>query len=206
MSLNLSLVIVPQWVRAAMQAKGMAMNRVLDLMALSRILSKRDVSFYISIYTRQFEKLPDPLKKTFDYYEYLYREKDRVITEDGFGNTPSPADVQKFYREMSCLTWSRDEIGIQFPEAASLVSLLPHGADDSQSYDINTNLVFDIYPITETVYGISFTPADPSRPFMEQITECYDKLLGQLCGIHGLQAIADTPAFQHYVQLSRQHL
>lgn len=206
MSLNLSLVIVPQWVRAAMQSKGMAINRVLDLMALSRILSKRDVSFYVSIYTRMFDVLPEPLKKTFGYYEYLYRERDRVITEDGFGNTPSPAAVRQFYAELSCLTWSRDEIGTQFPAAASLVSLMPHGADDTVSYGMNTNLVFEVYPITETVYGITFSLADPARPFMEQITECYDKLLGQLCGIHGMESIADTPAFQAYVQLSRQHV
>lgn len=201
MCLNVSLVIVPNWVESAMLTGKLRPAAVLDLHALSSILSRRDVSFYAACNMVLWDKLPLALKQTFNAHELIDRTGKSTL-EDDHGNRPSPQEIHAFMESIFPGTWDGALFQVKHPECGDLVSAFPYASDPEQPVD-TTSVLFDVFYINENTYGVRFYPRDPKVAYGQQLANCYDKLLEMLSGHFPLEKVAVTAVFQEFVKLSR---
>lgn len=205
MTLNVSLVIIPEWLDQALKANNQAMNAALDLMSLSRILSLGDVAFYAAINHYLYEKMPKALATTFkpiclhDYNTAL-----PFVKADANGNRPNDAAVRDFFTRMAGRVMQQGAVDFNEASASKLLTTMPYKAESvDESMMQNPEFIFNVTAITEDVYGVRFRLRDRNRSYNEQLVECYDATLKHLIGEHSFEAAALTPAFEEYVRLQR---
>ena len=206
MNPSVSLVIVPAWLDAAIQSNKFVKESLLDLMSLSSILSQNDVAFYTSVNMFLFDSIHSPLRETFTPFAF-YNEpsKNSMLRHDG--TRPAPAEVNAFYEKVRELSFNRFGVEYGQPDARSFLALLPY---NSQQAEISTNVemeyLFEAFHIKDMIFGIRFVLRDPTKPYTEQLTKCYQRLLGLLISHSTFETVAETPIFSEFVKLSRDHI
>jgi len=202
MSLNASLVIVPDWLDAALANKKWGAEHVLDLFGLSRILSTDDVSFYVAINTFCFEEMHAALKETFGQLNLLDKSKQHLMNEAN-GQPPRLEDVDLFTKKVGDKVYGSWRVNMTMPDARSMTSVLPYMQQAEEISKDAAEYLFDVYYIKDGVFGVKFKLRDKSRSLSSQLLECYDKLIGTLSTFYTFEQIAMTRAFQEFVTLSR---
>jgi len=208
---NVSLVIVPAWLEAALKAGGLSIERALDLPALSRISSLDDVGFYTSINYHLFDQIPGPLAKTFRAYDFFADGRKpgecsydrRHVKPDNKGDIISDKEFGELIRRIRSRTWNWGAVQYAEPSPKHLMAALPYTKESLDEADSTRFYLFDVFYITDDVYGVRFVKANPNRPYGEQLYQCYDRLLNFLTLHNRFEDIAATPAFREFVTMSR---
>jgi hypothetical protein len=204
MALNVSLVILPDWLEKALASNNQTLDSALDLLSLSRILSLGDVSFYASINQHLFSKIPLALQGTFRSFPLVSNEAKKYVKNDHNGDRPSDKEVEAFLNSMSRRVFEQGSIDFADSTSQKLLATLPYTHQHVEEGVLNKpEFVFDVAAIKEDVYGVRFTLRDRSRSYVEQLVDCYDRLLKLLIGQHGFVPVAGTKAFEEYVRLQR---
>ncbi len=194
------LVIIPGFIDDVLKAHHLPIERALDIMSLSRILSVDDVSFYLSINHFLFEKLPKSFQDTFNNFEFM--ESKYVMCDSG-GMRPSDEDVQAFYRRVDKKVWHNSNMNRS--QDMTFLSILPKDLSDKLISDGNDNAVlFDVFLIGDGKYGVRVKPADSQKPFNAQLLECYDRTLKVLCTDNRFTDVVVTSLFNQFIKLARQ--
>lgn len=198
-----SLIIVPSWLEIAIRAAHKPLATMLDVVALSRLLSKKDLQLYYALQLALWEKLPAGLRDTFQCADITEASNRWVLTDEN-GQQPTPSVVATIKDDIRRAVYSTDIITEQFPNAGDLSSVLPHlRTHDSDVDALSLEYVFDVFYLTENVYGVSFQRRLKTSTHSAQLLESYDNLLALLNSTHSFDKVAGTAAFQAYTVLAR---
>lgn len=212
MEKKLRILIVPFWVEQALEAHRLPKTAALDIMTLSRILSFKDVCFYTAINMWLFESLPQPIKDTFESV-YLVEDGNKYLMTNGSGLKPSVSETNAFYQKVQnnqSYEWRRilNENGNS--NKSLLLSLYAHdtveaGGEDQSSVR-SRDYLFEVFDITDDIFGIRFAVADTHVPIGKQIKDCYDKLLKVMVYRLGFSNTAKTGVFNEFARLGRTYV
>lgn len=200
------LIIVPDWISAALKSKQMPDRGCLDLVALTSILSLRDVSFYLRLTSSLFDKMPTSLRETFENPNVLYNAT-KYVMNNSAGFRPSPEEVKDVVSsvEGAVYGWS---ISTPEPTAKNFLNLLPYMREtDEVSDDVNveTAFLFEVYHLVDDVFGVRFYTPVANIPFVEQLTGCVDRTIETLLTFYPFEVVANTRLFKEFADLSRHH-
>lgn len=207
---NASLIIVPHWLLVAIRSAHRPLATALDVVALSKMLSKKDLQLYYAIQLALWEKLPAGLRDTFQCADITEASNRWVLTDEN-GQQPTPSVVATIKDDIRRAVYSTDIITehipllhFAFPNAGDLSSVLPHlRTHDSDVDALSLEYVFDVFYLTENVYGVSFQRRLKTSTHSAQLLESYDNLLALLNSTHSFDKVAGTAAFQAYTVLAR---
>lgn len=200
---NASLIIVPHWLLVAIRSAHRPLATALDVVALSKMLSKKDLQLYYAIQLALWEKMPAGLRDTFQMAD-ITELSNRWVGTDADGTQPSPAVVTALKSDVRDAVYSTNIITEQFPNAGDLTSVLPHLQEHNSDVDVlSLEYVFDVFYLTENVYGVSFNRRADTTTYSAQLLESYDNLLALLNSTHSFDKVAGTAAFQAYTVLAR---
>lgn len=199
---NASLVIVPHWVLQTIRVAHRPLSTILDVVALSRLLSNKDMQQYYMATLALWNAIPAGLRDTFQCGD-IAEPSNRWIQTDSDGTQPSPATVEA--TKLALRKGTGDRLAVAgTTNAIDLVSVLPHlQAHDSDTESLTLEYVFDVFYLTENVYGVSFSRRETTSSYSSQLLESYDNLLALLNANHKFEVVANTPAFQAYTVLAR---
>lgn len=198
-----SLIIIPHWLIASIRAAHRPLAIALDVVALSQMLSKKDLQLYYATQLAMWEKLPAGLRNTFQPAD-ITEQSNRWVLTDTDGQQPKPEVVTAIKEDIRRAVYSTDIITEQFPKAGDLTAVLPHLREhDSDDDALSLEYVFDVFYLTENVYGVSFSRRKTSTTHSSQLLESYDNLLALLNSTHSFDKVAGTAAFQAYTVLAR---
>lgn len=200
----LQLVIVPDWVYLAHQKSKLPSAALIDVIALNRILSERDLIFYHAINLQQFHNLHKGLKTTFTEFDLTDTGNVRfsVVGDDGL--RPSPESFTNLQKIIQQSTWN-GLVDVNFPHLKSITSAFPYLTYEETSDEkvsLETDYLFDVFQIVENVYGVRLLKRDMSSTITKQLIDCYDKLIALLCATHRFEEVAKTAVFQEFIRLS----
>lgn len=200
---NASLIIIPHWLLVAIRSAHRPLATALDVVALSKMLSKKDLQLYYAIQLALWEKMPAGLRDTFQMAD-ITELSNRWVGTDADGTQPSPAVVTALKSDVRDAVYSTNIITEQFPNAGDLTSVLPHLQEhNSDVAALSLEYVFDVFYLTENVYGVSFNRRATTSTHTAQLLESYDNLLALLNSTHSFDKVAGTAAFQAYTVLAR---
>lgn len=205
---DIKLLIVPSWIEAALQANNLPIRAALDVYALSRILSFKDVCFYTAVNAYLFEALPNPLKNTFQRTDLLHGDNYLMSTPGGFKPAKSETDAlvskldANIYLEYKRLFNEKNESNL-----GVLLSLFSFMDDTKEERVVSIdNLLFEVFDIKDTVLGIRFKLADKHIPFQKQLKDCLDDTLKIVVERIGFREAVKLPIFEAFTRLARTHV
>ena len=212
MEKKLQILIVPYWVEQALEAHRLPKTAALDIMTLSRILSFKDVCFYTAINMWLFETLPGPIKDTFKTVD-LVEDGSKYLMTNGTGLKPSVNETTAFYQKIrnnQAYEYRRILDDNCNSNKSLLLSLYAHdtveaGAED-QAGIRGRDYLFEVFDITDDIFGIRFAVADTHVPIGKQIKDCYDKLLKVMVYRLGFSNTAKTGVFNEFARLGRTYV
>ena len=74
--------------------------------------------------------------------------------------------------------------------------------ESNKEVSLETDYLFDVFQITDNVYGVRLLKRDLETGFNKQLIDCYDKVIALLCATHRFEDVAKTALFQEFVKLS----
>lgn len=200
---NASLIIVPCWLSVAIRSAHRPLATVLDIVALSKMLSKKDLQLYYALQLALWEKIPAGLRDTFQMAD-ITEPSNRWALTDADGTQPNPDVVAAIKQDIRSSVYASNIITEQFPNAGDLTSVLPYLQEHNSDVDaLSLEYVFDVFYLTENVYGVSFDRRATTSSYSAQLLESYDNLLALLNSTHTFDKVAATAAFQAYTVLAR---
>lgn len=199
---KLSLVIVPHWLEAAMQANNLKKDALVDMFALSRIVSIKDLCFYLAINDRLLDKIHQPIVETFQRH-WLNDSSGRLTVTQRNGEKPTIEQLREVCQKIS-QSMGENVAGLSmlYPSCDNLVSVLPHknvGEKELEKFD--ENYLFELFEIREDIVGVRFKRAETDIPYEQQMYECYSKALEYLHIYENQYVVARTPMFNEFVRL-----
>lgn len=207
MAISAKLVILPQWVKRALEANKLSLAHALDPSSLVRILSINDVAFYVAVNQYLFDKIHRPLGATFQLYDLL--STSGYVMSDNHGHVSSRAEVATLYERLRNKVEEYYMEDFQDPKDINprhLIDILAYNElseTDDQKGAIDSYL-FDFILLKDDVYGVTFKEHDVTAALGPQLIKAYNDLLRFITGIHGLESVASTEVFSEFVSLSRR--
>jgi hypothetical protein len=208
MQLDLSLVIVPSWLEAVMAANKLRKEALVDLVALSRIMSEHDICFYAAINVTLMEKIHTAVSQTFNRHYLTSDNGSLTITQDN-GERPTPQQVRDLNEKIdkNLYGYQRSNLEVIYPTSNSLISVMAHNADtqsaEGSDDKIEELFLFELFEIREKILGIRFRRPATDTSYEQQLWSCYDKSLELLHLYASEHDIAKTPMFKEFVTLCR---
>lgn len=202
---KLSLVIVPYWLEGAVQANGLKKDALVDMFALSRIVSIKDLCFYHAINEQLLDKIHQPIVETFNRH-WLNDSTGRLSTTQRNGEKPTIEQLREVCEKIS-VSMGNNVAGLSslYPSCDSLVSVLPHkNAGEKEIEKFEENYIFELFEIREDIVGIRFKRAETDIPYEQQMYDCYSKALEYLHIYENQYSVARTPMFNEFVRLCGQ--
>lgn len=191
-----------------MAANKLRKEALVDLVALSRILSEHDICFYAAINVTLMEKIHKAVSETFNRHYLTSDNGSLTITQDN-GERPRPEQVRELNEKIdkNLYGYQRSNLEVVYPTSSSLVSVFPHRADtqdtDEEKDKIDELFLFELFEIREKILGIRFKRPSTELSYEQQLWNCYDKSLELLHLYATEHDIAKTPLFKEYVNLCR---
>lgn len=207
---NISLVIIPHWLEETLSANKLEKAALVDLFALSRIVSKHDLCFYVAINTTLFEKIHEPLRDSFERSNFFMDNNGRMTITQQDGSRPNVEEVRKLYEELDkdLYGYNRSNLEVVYPQANSVLAALPYlnKNDQNQPEDekIDEAYLFELFEIRERILGVRFKRPVTDISFEEQLWGCYDRALEMLHVYADEHDIAKTALFNAFATLCRQ--
>lgn len=205
MKLDIKLVIVPNWLEAVMAANKLKKEALVDLVALSRIMSVHDICFYAAINSTLMEKIHPAISETFERHYLTSDNGSLTITQDN-GTRPTPEQVHALNEKIdkNLYGYQRSNLDVVYPTSSSLISVMPHrGSLDDKDDKVDETFLFELFEIREKILGIRFTRADSKLSYEQQLWTCYDSALELLHLYVSEHDVAKTAMFKEYVNLCR---
>lgn len=199
---KLSLVIVPHWLEGAMQANNIKKDALVDMFALSRIVSIKDLCFYLAINDRLLDKIHQPIVETFQRH-WLNDSSGRLTVTQRNGEKPTIEQLREVCEKISrAMDDNAAGLSTLYPSCDNLVSVLPHkNAGDKELEKFDENYLFELFEIREDIVGVRFKRAETDIPYEQQMYECYSKALEYLHIYENQYVVARTPMFNEFVRL-----
>lgn len=203
---RMKILIVPYWLEQTLLANQLPMKAALDIMALSRILSFKDVCFYSAINMWLYEELPQAVIGTFDRVD-LAADGPKYLMTDAGGLKPSIDKTAAFYQRVQNEYQYTYRLVMSDNDNSAkrlLLSLYPHDTTViDQAAVAKGEYLFEVFDIMDDVLGIRFAVADKHVPYGKQLKDCYDKLLKVLVYRLGFKNTAKLPVFNEFARLAR---
>lgn len=202
----LQIVIVPDWVYYAHKNSKLPLAALVDVVALNRILSERDLIFYHAINMRQHENIHKGLRDTFRWFDLTEVQNVELSVPNDNGQRPTPKEYHNLQKIIRDSTWN-GLVDINFPAAKAITSAFPYlmyeeATTDNKEVSLETDYLFDVFQITDNVYGVRLLKRDTESGFNKQLIDCYDKVIALLCATHRFNDVAKTAVFREFVNLS----
>lgn len=204
----IKVVLLPAWLCNTLDKDGLPLTYALDVHALRRILSVNDVAFYIAINNHLYEVLPESIKSTFEpalFAPDLLKSTLDYMLPDASGFYPDRSEVEDICMRVTNLVYGDYALEGNKPSVQHLLDILPHNElvpVDSGSLTLN-DLNFKIYSLEDGVFGLEFSLKTNKTSSLKQTIQSYDSVLKLLVGLYGLERMASTPLFKHYVDITR---
>lgn len=199
---NLSLVLLPTWLCNMLESRGMRATHALDLHSLRRILSVRDIAFYVAVNRFIYDSLPEAFKNTF--LPVNFNNADFTLPSKE-GDYPDRQDVEDTYRRVNNIIEGDYALEENRPTMQHLLDILPH--NELVPFDKNTlsfnQLNFEMEMMEDNVFGLKFSLKNNKQSPLTQTIQSYDTVLRLLVGLYGLQTIAESSFFSEYVKITR---
>ena len=205
MKLDIKLVIVPNWLEAVMAANSLEKEALVDLVALSRIMSENDICFYVAINSNMIEKIGPAIGETLQCHSLATDNGSLTVTRQD-GSRPSPEEVKALNEKLNSKMYgfTRTNLELLYPTASSLVSVMPYrGITDDKDGASDEMFLFELFEIRERMLGIRFTRPDTAVSYEQQLWACYDRALELLHLYVSEHDVAKTAMFKEYVKLCR---
>lgn len=197
--MQIELVIVPQWVKEAVEASNSPKEILLDPLALTGILSKADVAFYILLNTEFWGNIHPYVSESFVKYDLLSK----------IMNDPKIDDREMF----SLMDKARTEHSDMSMLDLGVSALNRKDLSETTVYRNWNSYVFDIKPIHDTVLGISFIPmkgmdvkgeAAPSKmDILQTQLNAIDRSIKEMLIHLSFERVALTPIFREFTKIAR---
>lgn len=203
---KLQLIIVPDWVYFAHQKSTLPKAGLVDVVALNRILSERDLIFYHAINIRQLDNIHKGLRNTFMGFDLTNPDNVTLSIPNDNGVRPDPKQFFNLQLLIRNSTWN-GLVDVNFPNAKAITSAFPYlmyeeTTESNKEVSLETDYLFDVFQITDNVYGVRLLKRDLETGFNKQLIDCYDKVIALLCATHRFEDVAKTALFQEFVKLS----
>lgn len=196
-----SLVVVPSWLDDVANHYRLTPADKVDLLKLQSILLPRDVGLYIklnlimqhSVFTHLFESfLP------FDWMQYAVER-----------NNKAPIETQKKQADVeSCRVFLHNVMSDGLAGEASAAAIntdvihaMVRGRGMGELTPPLNGYVYEMFALSESVYGVKFIPAVDDQPYDVQLMKSVSDAIQLLRATHELHEVAGLPLMSEFVRL-----
>ena len=193
--LNHKVVFIPTWLRQVQKVYGFDDKELLNLSKLLDILCVEDVAKYFAannIFYSNDNFLPFTL--TLGQHDFIKATRDNSSKE----NIETLLTKINELSIMDVTTFNNSESNTNSMTSIIKALEVPLGNYDSTqdlSENIRDNYVFELLPIDEEHFGITFIYNEASKT----VNECLTTSIELLCEKYPFEIVAQTPLFNYWV-------
>ena len=193
--LNHKVVFIPTWLRQVQKVYGFDDKELLNLSKLLDILCVEDVAKYFAannIFYSNDNFLPFTL--TLGQHDFIKAARDNTSKE----NIETLLTKINELSIMDVTTFNNSESNTNSMTSIIKALEVPLGNYDSTldlTENIRDNYVFELLPIDEEHFGITFVYNEGSKT----VNECLTTSIELLCEKYPFEVVAQTPLFNYWV-------
>lgn len=196
-----SIVVVPSWLDDVAKHYHLTPADKVDLLKLKSILLPRDVGLYVklnlimqrSIFSHLFESF-----SPFDWMQYAIDRNNRASIE----TQKKQADIE------NCRVFLHNVMSDGLAGEASAAAIntdvihaLVRGRGMGELTPPLNGYVYEMFALSESVYGVKFIPAVDDQPYDVQLMKSVSDAIQLLRATHELYEIAELPLINEFVRL-----